>query len=68
MTPIHTKKIITLTKHTHKTQTFPIILIYTKKIITLKKNAYKPENTYITLFIVTIFKSNNIHKKNTYKL
>ena len=31
MTPIHTKKIIKLKKHTHKTQTFPIILIYTKK-------------------------------------
>ena len=55
MTPIHTKKIITLKKHTHKTQTFSIILIYTKKTITLKKDIYKPKNTHITLFIVIIF-------------
>ena len=55
MTPIHTKKIITLKKHTRKTQTFSITPFHTKKIITLKKDTYKSENTYITSFIVIIF-------------
>ena len=37
MTPIHTKKIITLNKLTHETQIFLITPFHTKKIITLKR-------------------------------
>ena len=66
-------KIITLKKHTHKTQIFPITRIYTKKIITLKKNTQKFENTYMTPFCsnnflkVTIFiKSIHIHTNPKY--
>ena len=33
----------------------------------MKKDTYKPENIHITLFIVIIFKSNNIYQKHTHK-
>ena len=54
MTPIYTKKIITLKKHKYKPQAFPITPIHILKIIT-KKAYLKSENIYVTTFIVILF-------------
>ena len=62
ITPFHTKKIITLKKHTYKTQTFPL---HTKKIITLKQHTYESENTWHKFLLIAF---SNVKKSKLAKL